>query len=41
MPHKGVLEYLRTSPALSDPVRQAALRLADHYREDPTTKQKK
>jgi eukaryotic-like serine/threonine-protein kinase len=31
LPRKDVLEYLRTSPALSEPVRQAALRLAAHY----------
>jgi WD40 repeat protein len=33
LPRKDVLALLRTSPALSDPVRQAALRLAAHYQE--------
>jgi WD40 repeat protein/serine/threonine protein kinase len=36
LPRKDVLDRLRSDPALSEPVRQAALRLADHYREaDP------
>jgi WD40 repeat protein len=40
LPRKDVLEYVRTTPALSEPVRQAALQLADHYREqeDPVAK---
>src|SRR5262249_38691537 len=33
LPRKAVLDRVRTDPALSEPVRQAALRLADHYRE--------
>jgi hypothetical protein len=38
---KDVLERLRADPALSEPVRQAALRLADHYREEPKATQPK
>src|SRR5262249_30887254 len=33
LPRQDVLDRLRTDPALSEPVRQTALRLADHYRE--------
>jgi WD40 repeat protein len=34
LPRKEVLDHLRTDPALSEPVRQAALRLAAHYQEE-------
>jgi WD40 repeat protein len=33
LPRTDVLEYLRTAPALSEPVRQEALRLIAHYQE--------
>jgi eukaryotic-like serine/threonine-protein kinase len=33
LPRKDVLDHLRTNPALSEPVRQEALRLIAHYRE--------
>jgi hypothetical protein len=35
LPRKVVLDRLRADPALPEPVRQAALRLAAHYREEP------
>jgi WD40 repeat protein len=33
LPREDILEYLRTAPALSEPVRQEALRLIAHYQE--------
>jgi eukaryotic-like serine/threonine-protein kinase len=33
LPRTDILEYLRTAPALSEPVRQEALRLIAHYQE--------
>jgi WD40 repeat protein len=34
LPRKDILDRLRSDPALSEPVRKAALRLAGHYREE-------
>jgi hypothetical protein len=38
LPRKDVLEHLRTDPVLREPVRQAALRLIAHYREEDDPK---
>jgi eukaryotic-like serine/threonine-protein kinase len=38
LPRKDVLDHLRSDPALSAPVRQEALRLAAHYREEEDPK---
>src|SRR5262249_58823798 len=38
LPRKDVLEHLRAAPALPEPVRQEALRLAAHYQEEADPK---
>jgi WD40 repeat protein/serine/threonine protein kinase len=38
LPYKDILDHLRADPALSEPVRREALRLADHYREEEDPK---
>src|SRR5262249_18639866 len=38
LPRKDVLDHLRASPALPEPVRREALRLAAHYQEEPDPK---
>jgi hypothetical protein len=38
LPRKDVLDHLRADPALSEPARREALRLADHFREEEDPK---